>query len=312
MSSAGDNLEVDDATKEAAACCASCGIAEEVDDVKLKGCDDCDLVNYCGNECKEDHRSQHEAVCRKRAAELRDTVLFKLPESNHLGDCSICCLPLPIDDKNRSLYSCCSKYVCDGCLYADKLRQSREIINVQTCPFCRHPLPKTLEDFYKTLMKRVKANDPTALREMAVDHFDKGEYVAAIEYYTRAIDLGNADAHYDLSFLYREGQGVKEDKKKELYHLEEAAIQGHPFARHNLGCYENMSGEIVRAVTHWIIAANLGNDQSLQALKECYRDGEVSKEDFAAALRAHHATVNATKSPQRREAENVKSMMTEL
>jgi hypothetical protein len=37
----------------------------------------------------------------------------------------------------------------------------------------------------------------------------------------------------------------------------------------------------------------------MQQLKECYVDGHVSKEDFAAALRAHQAAVDATKSPQR-------------
>jgi hypothetical protein len=37
----------------------------------------------------------------------------------------------------------------------------------------------------------------------------------------------------------------------------------------------------------------------LHWLKEGYIDGYVSKEDFAVALRAHQAAVDATKSPQR-------------
>jgi len=56
-------------------------------------------------------------------------------------------------------------------------------------------------------------------------------------------------------------------------------------------------------VKHWIIAANLGNDRSLEELKDCYREGLVSKDDFAAALRVHQAAVDATKSPQREAAE---------
>ena len=52
-----------------------------------------------------------------------------------------------------------------------------------------------------------------------------------------------------------------------------------------------------------MIAANLGLDLSIESLKKCYKAGDVSKEDFAAALRAHHAAVNAMKSPQREEAE---------
>ena len=39
----------------------------------------------------------NEAERRKRAAVLRDELLFKQPESSHLGDCPICCLPLPLD-----------------------------------------------------------------------------------------------------------------------------------------------------------------------------------------------------------------------
>jgi len=40
---------------------------------------------------------------------------------------------------------------------------------------------------------------------------------------------------------------------------------------------------------HFIIAANLAYDISMPQLKECYTNGVVSKEDFAAALRAHQA-----------------------
>ena len=80
-------------------CCASCGIAE-VDDVKMKKCDACDLVGYCSDNCQQEHRPQHEASCKKRAAELRDEILFRQPESTHKGDCPICFLPLPLDRKN--------------------------------------------------------------------------------------------------------------------------------------------------------------------------------------------------------------------
>ncbi len=43
----------------------------------------------------------------------------------------------------------------------------------------------------------------------------------------------------------------------------------------------------------------------MDALKKLFKvkEGLVSKEEFAAALRAHQAAVDATKSPQREEAE---------
>ena len=58
--------------------CASCGIAP-VDDIKLKLCDGCDLVKYCSDKCREDHREQHEEECNQRKAELHDKELFKQP-----------------------------------------------------------------------------------------------------------------------------------------------------------------------------------------------------------------------------------------
>ena len=88
-----------------------------------------------------------------------------------------------------------------------------------------------------------------------------------------------------------------------LHHLEEAAIGGHPDARYNLGCHEGRSGRVERALKHFIIAANLGHDVSLENVKKAYAARIVSKEDFAAALRGHQAAMDATKSPQREAAE---------
>ena len=88
-----------------------------------------------------------------------------------------------------------------------------------------------------------------------------------------------------------------------MYHLEEAAIAGHPEARFNLACCEEDEDRTDRAVKHFIIAANLGLDEAINVLKVAYKGGIISNEDFAAALRAHHAAVNAMKSPQREAAE---------
>ena len=71
--------------------------------------------------------------------------------------------------------------------------------------------------------------------------------------------------------------------------------------RYNLAIKEGRNDKNDRAVKHLNIAANLGHDESIM-LKKCYTNGAVSKEDFAAALRAAHAAVIATKSPQREAA----------
>ena len=66
-----------------------------------------------------------------------------------------------------------------------------------------------------------------------------------------------------------------------------------------LAVYESEDGRLDRAVKHWIIAAKLGYDDGLEAVKKCFQRGYVSKEDFEAALRGHQAAVDATKSEQR-------------
>ena len=297
--------EEDDAVQEGGdmtmMCCAGCGKAE-VDDVKLMKCTACKSVRYCGDKCQEEHRSQHEEECKKRAAELRDEILFKQPESSHLGDCPICCLPLPpFDPKKSTLYSCCSKLVCDGCVYANEKREFEGRLD-QKCPFCRHTPPESQKEADKICMKRVEVNDPAAMCQMGFKRYHEGDYDGAFGYWTKAAGLGDANAHHNLSIMYQKGEGVEKDEKKQVYHLEEAAIGGHPIARNNLGCVDWENGRLERAMKHFIIAACLGHDNSMEALKSCFRRGLVSKEDFAAALRGYQAAIDATKSPQREEA----------
>jgi len=289
--------------------CASCGTAE-VDEIKLKTCDDCDLVRYCSVKCQQEHQSQHGEMCKERAAELRDEILFRQPEGTHRGDCPICFLPLSLNMKESSWYSCCCTLICDGCGFANQKRESEKQLE-QACPFCRHPLPKSAEEADLNYEKRFQANDPVIIQEMGSEHFAKEDYDTAFRYWTNAAELGDVEAHYNLSLLYYKGQGVEKDEKKVWHHLEEAAIGGDTFARHNLGVMEGENGRPGRAVKHFIIAAKLGDDDSLEALKEHYADGFVSKEDFAAALRGHQAAVDATKSPHREEAEIASSQQSE-
>jgi len=292
-----DNVEAEIA---ADICCASCGIGG-VDDIKLKKCDVCDLVHYCSDKCQQEHLPQHEQLCKEKAAELRDELLFKQPESTHVGDCPICFLPLLNDHAKSMMVSCCSKIVCNGCYYTNKRHQIRENLQ-ETCPFCRHPKIRTDEETNKNLMKRIAANDPVAMRKIGSMRHDEGDYVRAFEYWSKAAQLGDIDAHYNLQLLYTQGQGVEKDDKMQMYHSEEAAIGGDPRSRIILAHCEWKNKRFDRAVKHLIIGAKLGYDEAIQVLKECYKGGVVSKEEFAAALRAHQAAVDATKSPQREEA----------
>ena len=281
-------------------CCAACGIAE-VDDIKLKDCDACKSIRYCSEDCQRNHRKQHEQKCKKRAAELRDEILFKQPENSCYGDCPICCLPLPVDVRMKNmLQTCCSTLICDGCCYTTQLHKG---MNSKRCSFCRHPIPATTAEAEANRMKRIEVNDPAAIRQMGVNCCKKENFDIAFQYLTKAAELGDIIAHYQLSDMYKNGE-VEKDEKKRVYHLEEAAIGGHPNARYELGMVEMGFGmeRMDRVIKHLMIGANLGDEQSVIGLKGCYKYGFVIKEDFATALRAYQAVVDEAKSPEREAA----------
>ena len=222
----------------------------EIDDIKLKECDNCDLVKHCGVECREDHKAEHKGVCKKRAAELRDELLFKQPENSCFGNCPICMIPLPLDTTKSVMCMCCSKVICIGCNYANAHREIRGRL-APSCPFCRESTNRTVEEWDKQRMKRIEAGDPAAMVQQGGDHLINEEYQSAIEYFAKAAALGSTWAHFNLACLYHEGKGVEKDERKETYHLEEAAIGGHPGARYNLGSYQwRIKGNAERAVKH--------------------------------------------------------------
>jgi Flp pilus assembly protein TadD len=144
-------------------------------------------------------------------------------------------------------------------------------VKAKRCPFCREPA-KDDEEF--RMMKRIKANDPVALSKMGVQCYNKGDYDEAVQHMTKAAEFGDLEAHFNLGLMYYKRRGVEKDEEKAVFHFEKAAIGGNPLARHNLACHELKNGNIERAVKHFIIAANLGLDESM---KVCF--GITSKKE---------------------------------
>ena len=279
--------------------CACCGIAA-VDDVTLKKCA-CNLVKYCSVDCQKNHRKQHKKACKKRLAEIHDNKVFTQPDISHWGECPICCLPLSLQP-THTMMGCCSKIICKGCCYANQKREMEAGLE-QRCPFCRNPAPKSQEEMIKNKMERIKKNDPVAMTSMGKMHQGEGDYRKALQYYEKAAELGDTNGHACLGNLYYQGLCVEKDEKKAIHHLEQAAIGGHVGARGILADHEGCSGRSDRAAKHFIINANLGCDISLKCVKDLSVEGKVSKEEYAGALRAYQAAVDATKSAERDEAE---------
>ena len=294
---------------EADVCCANCGAAE-VDDIKLEECDYCDLVKYCSDKCQEEHQDKHEKECENRVQELdelHDKELFTQPDKTHLGECPICFLPMPVDPRKSSFYPCCSELVCTGCVHANIMANIHDTVKAGSCPFCREPAVRSDDENHKRAMKRVKANDPVALRNMGARRYYEDDIYAAIEYWTKSAELGDLSAHYYLGRMY-EGEGVEKDDEEAVYHYEKAAIGGHSGARYNLAVIEEENGNSHRAVKHLIIAANLGDEDSMKKLWKHYSAGDIAKEELDATLRTHQAAIDEMKSEQREVAEGSRAL----
>ncbi|EJK67358.1 hypothetical protein THAOC_11617, partial [Thalassiosira oceanica] len=118
------------------------------------------------------------------------------------------------------------------------------------------------------IRKRVAAGDPMAMWSLGTK-YDFGQcglvkdVTRAIELYERAAELGVNEAHYNLGFMYANGEDVEEDVAKAFHHYEAAAMCGHVKARYNLGYTEFEAGNYDLALQHVMISAKLGDDRSL-------------------------------------------------
>jgi len=294
--STADNKDGNDASVSV---CANCG-SKEVN--SLKSCTACKMVKYCNRDCQIAHRPQHKKECRKRAAELHDEKLFKLPPPDE--DCPICFVRLPSLKTGWRYMTCCGKRICSGCAYAPLYDNQGNEVDNEKCAFCRVPTPSSHEEIIKRRMKRVASSDPIAIHNLGC-HYRDGEYgfaqnyTKASELFLRAGELGHSEAYVCIGYAYDIGRGVDVDKKKAVYYNELAAIRGSVLARHNLGLEEERVGNMDRALKHYMIAVGGGYADSLDRIKELYSDEYATKEEYKNALQLYQACVDGIKSKQR-------------
>ena len=215
-------------------------------------------------------------------------------------DCPICQLPLPLDWSQSSFQACCMKLVCDGCILAAQKS------GMTDCAFCRAPMPETSQ-VLAMVQRRVDAGDPVAIYFLGGKYLDgddglEKDVTKAIELLERAAELGVQDAHYSLGYLYDEGTYVEEDTAKAMLRWEAAAVKGEVMARCNLGLVEYEAGNYDLALQHWMIAAKLGRQDSLDKVMNMFMDGLATKVDYAEALRGYQCAVEEMRSTDREEA----------
>jgi len=175
------------------------------------------------------------------------------------------------------------------------------------CPYCRVPYPRSDEGLMMQMTNRIGKNDPEAIHELGSAYY-RGraglprDYTKATELWKRAAELGCARAHNALSGAYQHSQGVEKDMEKAMHHCTLAAIGGHEYARHTLGLFEALDGNMSIAMKHFIIAAMSGLEEALKEVGEGYRAGHVTKDEYANTLRSHQDSCEEMKSESRARA----------
>jgi len=281
--------------------CANCG--KESSSNNMNTCNKCKEVKYCNAACKKKHRKKHKKKCERRAAELHDEQLFKEVEPE---ECPICMLPMPFEADQTSFKSCCGRRICNGCIYAMLISSGKDI-----CAFCRTPPPSSNEEEIKRTKTLIDKRNAEAFLSLA-GYYDQGrrglprDHQKANELNLKAGELGCADGYYNLGFIYDQGRGVEVDEKKAKHFYELAAMNGLLKVRYSLGALEWRGGNIDRAYRHLIIAARAGHKLSLDTVKVGFRNGDVTKDEYANTLRAYQKQQDEMKSDERDKAEHLK------
>jgi len=211
---------------------------------------------------------------------------------------------MPHLHSGRVYKACCGKIICQGCVYAADVRDKK---SASLCPFCRTPAPDSQKEVIERYKVRMELNDAISMSDFG-GFYAQGlhglpqNYAKAFELWHRAEELGNMAAYNNLGVTYGAGRGVEVDEKKEKHYFELAAMSGSVMARHNLGVDEMQTGNMDRALKHWIIAVEGGFKRSVGSIKRLYSNGHATKDDYANALQAYQAHLNEIKSLQRDEA----------
>ena len=295
--------------------CANCGKEGANNE-----CNKCNMVKYCNAVCKKVHKKKHKKQCKeyiklatekhneelRLAAELHDEKLFKEPPSQH-GDCPICFLLIPNLNNGWRYQSCCGKMICIGCIHAPLYDNQGNKVDNDKCPYCRTPDPISEEESNERGRILLEKDNAIAIYDKGCNYFNctdgcKQDYKKALELYHRSGELGHAMAYSNIGYAYAYGKGVKEDVKKAYHYYELSAMMGNERARYNLATMELNVDNMDRALKHFKIAARGGNVNSLEVIKDLYKDGYATNEDYANALRAYQEYLGEIKSPQRDEA----------
>ena len=177
----------------------------------------------------------------------------------------------------------------------------------QLCPFCRAPATTSDEENTKLVMKRVDMGDAIAIYNLACFYADEmygipHDMDKALELWHQAGELGKASAYNSIGYAYYYGNGVERDIEKAKHYWELAAMNGDVQSRYNLGIMEGKAGNYHRGMKHYVLAAKAGFKPSLDKVKEGFKHGLVTRDEYANSLRANQSQQDKLKSDARDKA----------
>jgi TPR repeat protein len=156
------------------------------------------------------------------------------------------------------------------------------------------------------LEKRMGGNDADAIYQLGMMYLNGDERFSikkdidkAVKLFHRAAELGSAEAHHSLAYVYDEGAGVNNDGTKVKQYYEKAAMMGCVSSRFNLGCIDAETGSFDRAIKHWLIAASGGDIHAVNYVQTAIAKGKATRDDYAQALRRYKQYVDEVRSDER-------------
>lgn len=127
-----------------------------------------------------------------------------------------------------------------------------------------------------------------------------------LSYFVLAADLGSAQACQNIGLHYKDGISISEDIEKEAFFYRAGAFRGCISARGSIGIHEYLAGNHEIAIRHWKIAAEAGNQQSLDRIKKIFNsklagNDFISKEYMDIVYRSCHNAQENVKSEGRKK-----------
>ena len=231
-------------------------------------------------------------------------------------ECPICMLPLPFAASENIYCVTCGKTVCVGCVLSSAKVHIKDGGDVETasakamtCPLCRSNTALDGDkSALKALMKRANTVNHEAMYHLGRYYFDgemglRQDKAEGLKWYHRAIEAGSGKAALLLGGCYSNGDGVDKDIEKALEYFQKAADLGFSPAFALIGNLLMKKGEVEEGMLNFRKAVMCGycNDDLFNKLRNGFKYGYITKDEYAFTLRENQKACNEMKSDGREQ-----------